>query len=120
MAVIDCLSYSLVHFKDLRTQIRTWMASWYFLQARESHNITHADDLLVKERRQCQSLLETYCKMRKSTQEHVLFSQRYLQVLPPPAITRTTVEGVRSSEEPHSKDQKLENEMQKSEVESVT
>jgi hypothetical protein len=110
----------LVHFDELRPQIRTWMASWYFLQARESHNITHADDLLVKERRQCQSLLETYCKMRKSTQEHVLFTQRYLQVLPHPAITRTTVEGGRSSEEPNSKDQKLENEMQKSEVESVT
>ena len=110
----------LVHFEELRPQIRTWMASWYFLQARESHNITHADDLLVKERRQCQSLLETYCKMRKSTQEHVLFTQRYLQVLPPPAITRTTVEGGRSSEEPNSKDQKLENEMQKYEVKSIT
>lgn len=110
----------LVHFKELRPQIRTWMASWYFLQARESHNITYADDLLVKERRHCQSLLETYFKMRKSTQEYVLFTQRYLQVLPPPAITRTTVEGGRSSEEPNSKDQKLENEMQKSEVESVT
>ena len=110
----------MVHFKDLRTQIRTWMASWYFLQARESHNITHANDLLVKERRHCQSLLETYCKMRKSTQEHVLFTQRYLQVLPPPAIIRTTAQGGRSSEEPNSKDQKLENEIQNSEVESVT
>lgn len=110
----------MVHFKDLRTQIRTWMASWYFLQARESHSISQADDLLLKERRQCQSLLETYFKMRKSTQEHVLFTQRYLQVLPPLAITRTTVEGGRSSEEPNSKDQKLENEMQKSKVESVT
>jgi len=96
------------------------MASWYFLRARESQSIMQADDLLVKERRHCQSLLDTYCKMRKSTQEHLLFTQRYLQVLPPPAITRTTFEGGRSSEEPNSKDQKLENEMQKSEVESVT
>jgi len=110
----------LVHFEELRPQIRTWMASWYFLQARESHSILQGDDLLVKERRQCQSLLETYCKMRKSTQEHVLFTQRYLQALPPPAIIRTTVEGGRSSEETNSKNQKLENEMQKSEVESVT
>ena len=110
----------MVHFKELRPQIRTWMASWYFLQARESHSILQGDDLLVKERRQCQSLLETYCKMRKSTQEHVLFTQRYLQVLPPPAITRTTAQGGRSSEEPNSKDQKLENEIQNSEVESVT
>jgi hypothetical protein len=110
----------LVHFEELRPQIRTWMASWYFLQARESHSILQGDDLLVKERRQCQSLLETYCKMRKSTQEHVLFTQRYLQVLPPPAITRTTAQGGRSSEEPNSKDQKLENEIQNSEVESVT
>jgi hypothetical protein len=96
------------------------MASWYFLRARESQSIMQADDLLVKERRHCQSLLDTYCKMRKSTQEHLLFRQKYLEVLPLPAITRTTVEGGRSSEEPNSKDQKLENEMQKSEVESVT
>jgi len=104
----------LVYFEGLRQQIRTWMASWYFLQASESHSISQADDLLVKERRHCQSLLDTYCKMRKSTQEHLLFRQRYLEALPPPAITR------RFSEVPESKDLKLENEMQQSEVESGT
>lgn len=110
----------LVHFKELRPQIRNWMASWYFLRARESQSIMQADDLLVKERRHCQSLLDTYCKMRKSTQEHVLFRQRCLETLPPPAGTETTSEKDRSSEVPDSKDQKLENEIQKSEVESVT
>jgi hypothetical protein len=93
----------LVHFEELRPQIRTWMASWYFLQARESHNITHADDLLVKERRHCQSLLEMYFKMRKSTQEHVLFMQRYIHVLPSPVFTGTTSEQDCSSEVPDSK-----------------
>jgi hypothetical protein len=110
----------LVHFKELRPQIRNWMASWYFLRARESQSIMQADDLLVKERRHCQSLLDTYCKMRKSTQEHVLFRQRCLETLPPPAGTETTSEKDRSSEVPDSKDQKLENEIQNSEVESVT
>ena len=110
----------LVHFKELRPQIRNWMASWYFLRARESQSIMQADDLLVKERRHCQSLLDTYCKMRKSTQEHVLFRQRCLETLPPPAGTETTSEKDRSSEVPNSKDQKLENEIQNSEVESVT
>ena len=42
----------MVHFEELRPQIRTWMASWYFLRGRESQSITQADDLLVKERRQ--------------------------------------------------------------------
>jgi hypothetical protein len=110
----------LVHFKELRPQIRNWMASWYFLRGRESQSIMQADDLLVKERRHCQSLLDTYYKMRKSTQEHLLFRQRYLEALPPLAITGKTSEEDRSSEVPDSKDQKLENEMQKSEVESVT
>jgi hypothetical protein len=110
----------LVHFEELRPQIRTWMASWYFLQASESHSISQADDLLVKERRHCQSLLDTYYKMRKSTQEHVLFRQRYLEALPPLAITGTTSEEDGSSEVTDSKDQKLENEMQKYQVESVT
>jgi len=110
----------LVHFKELRPQIRNWMASWYFLRARESQSIMQADDLLLKERRHCQSLLDTYCKMRKSTHEHVLFRQRCLETLPPPAGTGTTSEKDRSSEVPDSKDQKLENEMQKSDVESIT
>jgi hypothetical protein len=109
----------MVHFEELRPQIRTWMASWYFLRAQESHSITKNDDLLMKERRHCQSLLDTYYKMRKSTQEHVLFRQRYLEALPPLAITGTTSEEDGSSEVTDSKDQKLENEMQKSEVESV-
>ena len=110
----------LVHFKELRPQIRNWMASWYFLRGRESQSIMQADDLLVKERRHCQSLLDTYYKMRKSTQEHLLFRQRYLEALPPSTGTGKTSEEDRSSEVPDSKDQKLENEMQKSEVESVT
>ncbi len=110
----------LVHFKELRSQIQNWMASWYFLRGRESQSIMQADDLLVKERRHCQSLLDTYYKMRKSTQEHLLFRQRYLEALPPSTGTGKTSEEDRSSEVPDSKDQKLENEMQKSEVESVT
>jgi hypothetical protein len=68
------------------------MASWYFLQAREFHSILQGDDLLEKERRHCQSLLDTYYKMRKSTQEHLLFRQRYLEALPPSTGTCKTSE----------------------------
>jgi hypothetical protein len=73
----DLLWYQ-VHFEELRPQIRGWMASWYFLHARDTHAVTQIDELLIKERRHCQSLLETYFKLRKSTQEHVLFSQKYI------------------------------------------
>jgi hypothetical protein len=110
----------LVHFKELRSQIQNWMANWYFLRTQESHSITKADDFLLKERRYCLSLLDTYCKMRKSTQEQLLFSQKYLQVLGPPAITTTISKEDMSSEATDSKGQKIENEMQQSVAESVT
>jgi hypothetical protein len=110
----------LVYFEKFRPQIRNLMANWYFLRTQESHSITKADDFLLKERRYCLSLLDTYCKMRKSTQEQLLFSQKYLQVLEPPAITMTISKEDMSSEAPDSKGQKIENEMQQSVAESVT
>jgi len=73
----------LVHFDELRPQIRNWMASWYFLRSREANQITQGDDLALKERRHCQSLLDTYLKMRKSTQDHAIFAQKYLQMQVP-------------------------------------
>jgi len=73
----------MVHFDELRPQIRNWMASWYFLRSREANQLTQADDLVLKERRHCQSLLDTYLKIRKSAQEQVIFAQKYLQMQVP-------------------------------------
>ena len=73
----DLLWYQ-VHFEELVPKIRVWMATWYFLHARDTHAVTQIDELLIKERRHCQSLLDTYFKLRKSAQEQVVFSQKYL------------------------------------------
>ena len=73
----------VVHFDELRPQIRNWMATWYFLRSREANSLSQGDDLVLKERRHCQSLLDTYLKMRKSSQDQVIFTQKYLQMQAP-------------------------------------
>ena len=73
----------MVHFDELRPQIRNWMATWYFLRSREANSLSQGDDLVLKERRHCQSLLDTYLKMRKSSQDQVIFTQKYLQMQAP-------------------------------------
>ena len=83
----------LVHFDELRPQIRNWMATWYFLRSREANHLTQGDDLALKERRHCQSLLDTYLKMRKSSQEQVIFTQKYLQMQLPDTNVITMPKG---------------------------
>ncbi len=51
------------------------MASWLFLQKQELCNSNH-DDLIIKERRVYQSLLDSYMKLRKSQDEHLMFLHR--------------------------------------------
>ena len=83
----------MVHFDELRPQIRNWMATWYFLRSREANHLTQGDDLALKERRHCQSLLDTYLKMRKSSQEQVIFTQKYLQMQLPDTNVITIPKG---------------------------
>ena len=64
------------HFDGLRPSIRTWMASWFFLQGRHAKEIDQLDEVVIKERRLCQSLLDSYFKMRKSQIEHILNRHR--------------------------------------------
>jgi hypothetical protein len=91
----DLLWYQ-VHFEELRVKIRVWMSSWYFLQARDTQAVTQIDEMLMKERRHCQSLLETYMKLRKSTQEHIVFEKKYLNnaalILPTPVPKEVAAE----------------------------
>ncbi len=73
----------MVHWDELRPQVRNWMASWFFLESRGAQSLTQVDELVLKERRYCQGLLDTYFKMRKSSQEQRLFAQKYLQIQVP-------------------------------------
>lgn len=66
------------NFNVLVPQVRTWMASWYFLQGRHSKEIDQLDEVVIKERRICQSLLESFMKMRKSQVEHILLRHNLL------------------------------------------
>ena len=52
------------------------MASWLFLQKQELRNSDHHDDFIMKERRIYQSLLDSYMKLRKSQDEHLMFLRR--------------------------------------------
>lgn len=63
----------VVNWQSLREEARTMMASWYFLKARNTTQIDQLESLILKERRVCQGLLETYFKLRKSQLDHVLW-----------------------------------------------
>ena len=120
----------MVHFDELRPQIRNWMATWYFLRSREANHLTQGDDLALKERRHCQSLLDTYLKMRKSSQEQVIFTQKYLQMQLPDTNVITMPKGAVANTGPASEGAKgkgskgdapiSENEMEQTSSQSST
>jgi hypothetical protein len=74
-----------IHFDDFKLQIRNWMSSWYFLNAQQKHKITSVQEQLVKERRFCQGLMDTYMKLRKSRADHFLFQSKLDPKLQPNA-----------------------------------
>lgn len=65
-----------IHFDDFKPQIRNWMSSWYFLNSLHKNKVTSVQEQLVKERRFCQGLMDTYMKLRKSTADHFLFQSK--------------------------------------------
>ena len=65
----------VIHFEQLRPQLRNWMAIWYLIKGRHSQEVDKYDEVVLKERRVCQSLLDTFFKLRKSQAEHVLMRQ---------------------------------------------
>ena len=68
--------YFRENFNDFKCKIRVMMASWLFLQKQELRNSDHHDDFIMKERRVYQSLLDSYVKLRKSQDEHLMFLHR--------------------------------------------
>jgi hypothetical protein len=68
--------YFRANFYDFKPKIRVMMASWLFLQKQELRHSDHHDDFIMKERRVYQSLLDSYMKLRKSQDEHLMFLHR--------------------------------------------
>lgn len=73
--------YYRANFAIFKPKIRVMMASWLFLQKVELRNSDHQDDLLMRERKTYQSLLDSYVKLRKSHDEHLAFLHR-LKITP--------------------------------------
>lgn len=59
------------------------MASWYFLQGRHAREVDQLDEAVLRERRVCQSLLDSYFKMRKSQVEHAILRHSKLVISRP-------------------------------------
>jgi len=70
------LMYFKSKFNQYKAKIRVMMASWLFLQKQQLRNSDHHDDFIMKERRVYQSLLDSYMKLRKSQDEHLMFLHR--------------------------------------------
>ena len=76
----------VVHFEELRPRIRSWSAIWYFLRGQHAKDVEQCDEVVMKERRICQSLIDTYCKMRKSQMEFALMRHTELVLQKPPSF----------------------------------
>jgi hypothetical protein len=84
----------VVHFEELRPQIRNWMAIWFFLRTQHAQEVEQFDEIVLRERRTCLQLLETFFKMRKSQSDHALLIHTRLSLAPP-----DTFEGIKATEE---------------------
>jgi hypothetical protein len=76
----------VINFENMRADIRNWGAIWYFLNGRHSRQVEICDEAVMKERRICQSLLDTYYKMRKSQVEFAMMRHTELVVQKPQAF----------------------------------
>ena len=61
--------YYMVDFDELRPKIRFWMSTWFFLQRRDQRESDYQDDLVIKELNRFKSLLDSFLKLRKHTDE---------------------------------------------------
>ena len=108
----------MVNLDRFRPDIRTWMASWYFLKGRDANHLMQADEMVLKEQRHCQSLLDTYCKLRKSRQDHILFTRKYLEIEPPSTVSSVVSEVIKAVISPNLGNDILENEIAEEVVET--
>lgn len=61
--------YYMIHFDELRPQLRHAMATWFFLQRIEKRESDYQDELVNKELNRYRSLLESFMKYRKNQME---------------------------------------------------
>lgn len=63
-----------MHYEELKPAIQVYMASWYFLQKRDQTRADSIEQAIMKERKVCQGLIDTYLRYRKSKLVHGLYA----------------------------------------------
>jgi hypothetical protein len=101
----------VVNYEELRPQIRTWMAIWFFLKGRHSNEVEMYDEIILRERRSCQVLLDSFFKMRKSQMDHALFMHSRLSLEPPNTLAGMGAIEVDAKKIPEPKIRSEKNEM---------
>ncbi len=79
--------YFRADFHEFKPKMRVVIDSWLFLQKQKLRNSDHHNDLIMKEHRDYQVLLDSYMKLRKSQNEYVMFLHR-LKIKPKVVILR--------------------------------
>ncbi len=111
----------VVNYEQLRSQIRTWMAIWFFLKGRHANEVEMFDEIVLRERRSCQLLLDSFFKMRKSQMDHALLMHSRMSLEPPDTLRGMgAVAAVDAEEIPEPKIRPEKNEMPDSVMESST
>lgn len=62
-----------IHYEELKPSIQVYMASWYFLQKRDQTRADVIEQAIMKERKVCQGLIDSYLRYRKSKLVHRLY-----------------------------------------------
>ena len=101
----------VVNYEELRAKIRTWMAIWFFLKGRHSHEVEMHDEIVLRERRSCQLLLDSFFKMRKSQMDHALMMDSRLSLTLPNTLEGIDVTVMNPTEIPEPKKRSAKNEM---------
>ena len=115
-----CYLWYVINYEQLRSQIRTWMAIWFFLKGRHSHEVEMYDEIVLRERRSCQLLLDSFFKMRKSQMDHALMMDSRLSLTIPNTLEGIDVTVMNPTEIPEPKKRSAKNEMANLEDESST
>ena len=115
-----CFLWFVVHYEQLRSKIRTWMAIWFFLKGRHSNEVQMFDEIVLRERRSCQLLLDSFFKMRKSQMDHALLMHSRMSLEPPDTLAGMGAIELDAEEIPEPKIRSEKNEMPNLEEESST